>query len=424
MDSDQPAPAFTFPQAGDFPVTLTVTDANGTSDSLTQTVSVTAPAPPVSAQFAFTPQQPEANQSVQFTSEGSTGQSLTFAWDFNNDGQPDSDQPAPTFTFPQAGDFPVTLTVTDANGTSDSLTQTVSVSAPLPPVGAQFAFTPQQPEANQSVQFTSEGSTGQSLTFAWDFNNDGQPDSDQPAPTFTFPQAGDFPVTLTVTDANGTSDSLTQTVSVTAPAPPVSAQFAFTPQQPEANQSVQFTSEGSTGQSLTFAWDFNNDGQPDSDQPAPTFTFPQAGDFPVTLTVTDANGTSDSLTQTVSVAAPAPPVSAQFAFTPQQPEANQSVQFTSEGSTGQSLTFAWDFNNDGQPDSDQPAPTFTFPQAGDFPVTLTVTDANGTSDSLTQTVSVAAPAPRRSARSSPSPRSSRKPTRACSSPPRGPPGRA
>ena len=270
---------------------------------------------------------------MQFTSEGSTGQSLTFAWDFNNDGQPDSDQPAPTFTFPQAGDFPVTLTVTDANGTSDSLTQTVSVSCPPAAGGRAVRLHPAaaggQPERavhlrgvhrtepDVRVGLQQRRAAGQRPARA---------DVHLPAGRRLprYPDGHRRQRHERQPDADGLR---------CRPAPPVSAQFAFTPQQPEANQSVQFTSEGSTGQSLTFAWDFNNDGQPDSDQPAPTFTFPQAGDFPVTLTVTDANGTSDSLTQTISVtAAPQP-----------EPEPIPSIAFVGQaGGSRQLFTMAAD----------------------------------------------------------------------------------
>ncbi|MDQ2943397.1 MAG: PQQ-dependent sugar dehydrogenase, partial [Candidatus Dormibacteraeota bacterium] len=60
------------------------------------------------------------------------------------------------------------------------------------------------------------------LTFNWDFNDDGWYDSSEPAPTQTFTKRGTYTVRLRVTDALGESAETTTTVSV-ANSPPVAS---------------------------------------------------------------------------------------------------------------------------------------------------------------------------------------------------------
>ena len=49
------------------------------------------------------------------------------------------------------------------------------------------------------------------------------------------------------------------------------------------------------GDSIRFAWDFDNDGTVDSIDPAPTHTYTANGVYTARLTVTDAGGRTDLL---------------------------------------------------------------------------------------------------------------------------------
>jgi PKD repeat protein len=105
----------------------------------------------------------------------------------------------------------VTLTVTDSNNLTGTITQTVTVSAPpAPPVAA---FTPSCP--NLACTFDASASTdpsGATITgYAWTFG-DGHTGSGQTASN-TYPAAGDYTVTLTVTDSNNLTNTVTHVVS-------------------------------------------------------------------------------------------------------------------------------------------------------------------------------------------------------------------
>ena len=97
--------------------------------------------------------------------------------------------------------------------------------APRAVIGA----TPTNGTAPLTVQFSSAGSgdddPGDSITFAWDFNNDGTVDSTDPNPTYTYttPAPGPsftYTARLTVSDSTGQTDTKTTVITVgnTAPA--------------------------------------------------------------------------------------------------------------------------------------------------------------------------------------------------------------
>lgn len=82
---------------------------------------------------------------------------------------------------------------------------------------ADFTFTPAQPKVGEKVTFDASASTdsdGQIVRYEWDFNNDGKPDAVGKLVEWTFTQAGDFTVKLTVTDNDDLQNSITKTVSV------------------------------------------------------------------------------------------------------------------------------------------------------------------------------------------------------------------
>jgi glucose/arabinose dehydrogenase/PKD repeat protein/type 1 glutamine amidotransferase len=92
--------------------------------------------------------------------------------------------------------------------------------------------TPTSGTAPLAVRFSSAGShdpdPGESISFAWDFTNDGTVDSADPSPAFTYTANGVYTAKLTVTDSSGKTAVLTRTITVgnTAPTVTVTAPLA------------------------------------------------------------------------------------------------------------------------------------------------------------------------------------------------------
>jgi PKD repeat protein len=137
------------------------------------------------------------------------GSIASYAWNFG-DGVTAAGATA-SHTFASSGSYSVTLTVTDNQGATNSLVQTLAVSAPnQPPVAA---FVPAC--SNRACSFdaaTSKDPDGTIASYAWTFG-DGATGTGV-NPSHTFAADGAYPVTLTVTDNQGATNAKAQTVTV------------------------------------------------------------------------------------------------------------------------------------------------------------------------------------------------------------------
>ncbi|RMG80449.1 MAG: PKD domain-containing protein, partial [Chloroflexi bacterium] len=388
IDSAEQNPSHTYTSPGTYTVTLTATGPGGSTDA-TATITATEPmAAPVAA-FIANPTSGQAPLTVTFTNQ-SSGEQLSYAWDFDGNGVTDSTEASPTFEYTTQGTYTVTLTVTNPVGT-DSAQETIQVSEVVviaPPVAA-FTTNPPDPvsgEAPLTVQFT-DASLGDGLSYEWDFDGDGTVDSTEQNPTHVYNVPGTYTAQLTVTNVGG-SNSVQQLITVTAPPVPPTANFSANPTTGQAPLAVQFT-DASTGDApLSYAWDFDGDGVTDSTDQNPLFTFNNPGDYTVTLTVSNAAGSS-SANAIISVSAAPVPPTANFSANPTTGQAPLAVQFT-DASTGDApLSYAWDFDGDGVTDSTDQNPLFTYNNPGDYTVTLTVSNAAGSS-SANAVISVSA----------------------------------
>ena len=136
---------------------------------------------------------------------------------------------------------------------------------------------------------------------SWTFGATGVAPSTAVAPAVTYPAAGTYTVTLTVTDAAGQSNSTQQSVVVTAPAnQPPTASFTFTC----TGLACAFTNASSDADGSVTGWSWSfGDGSTSSAQ-HPSRTYAAAGSYTVTLTATDDRGATGTATKTVTVAAP------------------------------------------------------------------------------------------------------------------------
>lgn len=119
-----------------------------------------------------------------------------------------------------AGDRVRTYTViidTDAHITRDYNSVSVSDEEVDSELTATFDFEPQTPNVDKEVSFDASDSTatGTSIdSYQWDFTDNEVIDAEGEEVSYTFEEAGNIDVTLTVTGEDETTDSTTQTVTV------------------------------------------------------------------------------------------------------------------------------------------------------------------------------------------------------------------
>jgi PKD repeat protein len=268
----------------------------------TVSIEIVANLPPTAA-FSYAPLQATTRTEIQFAdessdSDGSVGQ---WRWDFGDGTNSTERNPRHQFHSPSV--YQVVLTVTDDDGSADSVTQNVVIVANLPPTAA-FSYSPETPAPMDVVNFRDDStdSDGTIEEWRWDFS-DGNVSSAQ-HPTHAFATGRIYVVELVVTDNNGSTDSVSQPVHV-APNIAPRANFSYTPFSATTSTEIHFTdqSQDLDGSVVQRRWDFGDGNS--STEPNPVHRFRAPGVYQVTLTVTDDDGFATSVTQNVVIAAAA-----------------------------------------------------------------------------------------------------------------------
>jgi PKD repeat protein len=240
------------------------------------------------ANFTATPRAGVPPLLVQFSDSSAAVPGTPISgWNWNfGDGSPAGTGQNPAHSFGAAGVYDITLTVTDAALNSDSETKIgyVVVGGPT----AAFTATPSTGYAPLAVQFNDASDPGASAItdWLWDFGDGNTSTAANPAHLYS--DAGQYTVSLTVTNIVA-SDTETkfQYIVVTPGVPPV-AGFTASPWFGTAPLSVQFTDTSALGTSPIEAWDWDfGDGETSSDQD-PLHVYDLPGEYTVTLTVTSA----------------------------------------------------------------------------------------------------------------------------------------
>jgi PKD repeat protein len=352
--STQANPAHTYASAGNYTVVLVATNACGTAQATNQ-VSVVLP--PVAA-IQASQTTGCSPTTIQFTGINTPG--VTHNWSFAGGTPAASTLQNPVVVFSDAGTFLTTYTATNTAGSS-SATQTITMGT-----GAVPGF---QVSTNGLLASFTNQSTGAS-TYLWNFGN-GQT-STQASPSYTYPQDGTYTVTLSATNSCGTTTA-TQTVTVATPPTAAFTQSATSGCTPFT---VQFTNQSSAN-SNSFSWNFAG-GASNSTAQNPSVTFTTPGVYQVALTTSNAVGNSTA-TVTIIVGSGANP-----AFSAAVNQAVATFTNTSSNAT----SYQWAFGDGAV--SSAAAPTHTYTTDGVYTVTLTATNACGSS-TTTQTVTIVTP---------------------------------
>ncbi|RJP94100.1 MAG: PKD domain-containing protein, partial [Desulfobacteraceae bacterium] len=348
---------------------------------------------------------------ISFSSAGSfdnDGTIISYEWDFGDGNS--SSIPNPSHTYANAGDYNVSLIVTDnagATGTDYTTAKIAGICATHPLV--LTIVLDRYPGETTWVIKNAAGSTiasggpysTASATISEDFC---LPDGNY---SFTIYDSygdgiccaygtGSYELAEgAVVYASGGSFTRSEntpfTLATTVNHPPTAN--AGGPYSGTAGQAVVFNGSGSSdtdGDTLTYAWTFGDGGSATGVNPSHTYA--AAGTYTVTLTVDDGRGGTDSDQASANIASVPvnhPPTA--NAGGPYSGTAGQAVVFNGSGSSdtdGDTLTYAWTFGDGGSATGVNPSHTYA--AAGTYTVTLTVDDGRGGTDSDQASASISA----------------------------------
>lgn len=359
-----------YENTGTYKVKLTVTDASNTTTSKdTDEIEVKINTPPLAD--AGNSQVVSFGEKVDFDasfSQDPDGKIIKFQWEVEQGVILNGDKVSYTYKMP--GVYQVKLKVTDDKGAEDFHYTTVKVNSKPIPI---FADIPRV-APNQTIDFDgslSNDKDGKIVDANWDFG-DGKTGIGFNV-THKFKESGRYKVKLTVTDnsnVENSSESVLKTVEVNF--------------QPEANagkdifsckQTIDFdasASKDSDGDFLTYSWDFG-DGTSSKGFKV-SHTYAKTGTFPVTLTVDDGKGLSNSISKaSIKVKINSAPIAKIEAK--KNVCAGESVIFDaskSEDDDKNLLKFSWDFSDGTKAEGINPV--HTFKKAGFYTIRLTVED--------------------------------------------------
>lgn len=382
VDIGDPGP--NWPVGTAFTVTITDNTSGWVSDTITDTVAsiyndmgtiILNPPTPLSGSATADGTLVQIGQPISFTGTASGGATpYTWAWDFD-DGNTSSLQ-NPTHSYNVAGTYEVTFSVTDdlSNIVNDSINITVLSSLV---VSADASIT--NAYIGESINFNGIASGG-STPYSWHWDFDDGASSNVQNPTHHFSSAGTYNVLLTVTDniSNIQSDSVSITVLSSM------SINAFGPYSGLVFEQIEFQASADGGVSpYTFNWSFG-DGTYEIGQNV-NHTYLAPGIYEVLLTARDNDGVTITTTTSAAISTDALIIDL---ISPASAIEGEYIQFNVIASNGvEPYSFTWDFG-DGISTSNLQSPTYTYTTAGQYQISVVVTDYLNVSANASATITI------------------------------------
>ncbi|HPP78006.1 PKD domain-containing protein [Methanospirillum sp.] len=368
----QKNPVHTFFGAGNYVVNLTVWNiTTGAMGSAESTIEVVEPIYP-----DFMPNRTvrmNVSEGVQFT-DLSIGNITEWHWDFGDGNW--SDEQNPVHIFPEFKEYLVNLTTYNWYYEDiSSVNYTLNVTEMRAPV-ADFSAEPTTVNTQDIVYFTSHVQGPDVNSYYWDFG-DGQTSTGiNPSHQYQIP--GKYDVSLRVTNPFGEDTAKkSQYISVRGLIPSfitVPAGWAV------VNTPVTFI-DTSKGAPVQWHWDFGDGTLGTSPTNITTHTYTNTGTYTVNLTVTNWQPITASTSQQITIVNKTVPQGVDFEVPDLQysGKAPFDVQFEDKTpSQSGVIEWFWEFG-DGSNSFEQ-APTHRYEKPGQYTVTLTVRNENGTNE--------------------------------------------
>ena len=359
-----PNPLHTYTSQGSYSVGLTVSNADGCSDTIFKSNVVRIGS--VSAAFTG-PATACQNAPVKFAN---TSQPIptSVQWNFGDGTTSTAIQPTKTFT--SAGTYKITLT-SFFSGCSDVATRTITI-LPLPNAGFTASGLLSTCKFPLTVNFKSNDTT--LAAYQWSFGDGSTSDSINPVHVYATP--GLYNVSLNVTGTNGCTNKIVRNNLVYF-GPPSVLRINGLPYRGCAPFESKLSAQISSPEPVaSYLWNFGD--STTSTEIAPFHIWAKAGNYNISLTITTVNGcTSTFRLPNGLVLTDRPRVG--FTAIPQNACAFQNINFK-DSTIGMVTKLEWSFGDGGT--STEKNPIYNYKDTGRFDVTL-VASNNGCYDTLT-----------------------------------------
>lgn len=388
-------PSYTFPTDGTYNVCLTVVGADGCEmNKCTDVVIDTQGAGGAcQAAFNFTPDSQDS-KNISFHNQSNISQPGTYSWDFGNGST--STEENPQYTYTAEGNYNVCLAVMGADGCADTICSNVFIENQGGGAGSCYADYHFNVDTNDyhNVEFTdnSNGGSGPVVAWTWEFG-DGSTSNEQ-NPQHTYQNDGDYSVCLTTQSDDGCSGNHCMQVLIQHPDSTNGAgggagggcYAAFSPIFDQADwRMVAFENHSGGTAPFTYYWDFA-DGTTSTEE-APVHQFNQEGEYDVCLTITSADGCSNTMCNRFGVFPNSNDCSGEtnYAFT--RDSLNGMLYHFQDMSNGDLISaYHWNFGDGNE--STMANPSHQYTSDGSYNVCLTVVRENGCSSDHCLNVSV------------------------------------
>ena len=382
-----------FGTAGTYPVTITATDTNSNTSTQSFTLTVTATAPVFTSSSSTTFAESTAgtfsvtangDTPISFSEVGALPTGVSLAANGTLSGTPASGT---------AGNYPITITATDANTNtaSQSFTLTVGASAPVFTSSASTTFAENTAgtfsvtaTGDTPISFTEVGTLPSGVTLGSNGTLAGTP---------AFGSAGTYPFSIKATDANSNTSSQAFSLTVTASAPVFTSAAATSFSESAAGTfAVTANGDGTIGYTKTGALP-SGVSLASNGTLAGTPAFGTAGTYAITITATDGNAktATQSFTLTVTSSAPVFTSAATTSFAETHAgtfavtaSGDTPITFSETGALPSGVSLGSNGTLAGTP---------AYRSAGAYPITITATDANAKTATQSFTLTVTSSAP-------------------------------
>lgn len=356
-------PVVTYNTAGEFAVTLEVSDGEQTGE-IVQSSFINIEAAPTPD---FDIQQVSTNTIIL---NNTSQNAIWYAWSFGDGGT--SQDNSPFHTYAEPGIYTICLTATSECG-SNNICQQIEIDDLNPTGGtspvADFSADITEGCGPLTVEFT-DLSTNAPSTWNWTFEGGTPATSSLQNPTVVFEDAGDFSVVLSVSNIDG-QDEATKLNYINAEPAPVPSFLA------EINGGeVVLTNTSSDITGSAYDWSFG-DNSTGSALVSPSHTYVTSGQYVITLTATnDCGSVTFSQAVDIDIDASSAAPSASFTSTNDNGCGPLTVEFT-DASTNSPTNWNWTFEGGTPATSTEQNPTVVFENPGTYTVILEASNSVG-----------------------------------------------